>query len=52
MITDELVLHSVSFVGTVTFIGVYTIRLFNSRTLPDSPARRQTWGMARFGMGW
>ncbi|PKY04679.1 alkaline phytoceramidase [Aspergillus campestris IBT 28561] len=50
IITDELVLHSVLFVGTVTFIGVYTIRLINSRTLPDSPAWRQTWGMAWFGI--
>lgn len=51
VITDELVLHSVSFVGTVTVIGVHTIRLVNSRTLPDSAARRQIWGMVRFGAG-
>ncbi|KAB8264610.1 alkaline phytoceramidase [Aspergillus pseudonomiae] len=49
VITDELVLHSVSFVGTVTVIGVHTIRLVNSRTLPGSAARRQIWGMVRFG---
>ncbi|KAJ5247616.1 alkaline phytoceramidase [Penicillium chermesinum] len=49
VITDELVLHSVSFVGAVTAIGVHTIRLVNSRTLPDSAARRQIWGMVRFG---
>ena len=51
MITDELVLHSVSFVGTVAVIGVRTIRLVNSRTLPGSAARRQIWGMVRFGAG-
>jgi len=48
MITDELILHSVSFVGTVTTVGVHTIRLVNSRTLPGSTARRQIWGMIRF----
>ncbi|CAG8900352.1 unnamed protein product [Penicillium egyptiacum] len=49
MITDELVLHSVSFVGTVTVIGVHTIRLVNDRTLPGSATRRKIWGMVRFG---
>ncbi|KAJ5469926.1 hypothetical protein N7530_007283 [Penicillium desertorum] len=45
VITDELVLHSVSFVGAVTLIGVHTIRLVNSRTLPGSVTRRQIWGI-------
>ncbi|KAJ5184837.1 alkaline phytoceramidase, partial [Penicillium cf. griseofulvum] len=49
MITNELIVHSVSFVGTVTIIGVRTIGLVRSRTLPDSAARRQVWGMVRFG---
>ncbi|KAI2731836.1 hypothetical protein CBS147332_975 [Penicillium roqueforti] len=49
VMTDELVLHSVSFVGTVTVIGVYTIRLVKSRTPPDSAARQRIWGMVRFG---
>lgn len=51
VITDELVLHSVSFVGTVTVIGVHTIRLVNSRTLPGSAARQESWRMVRFGAG-
>ncbi|PYH44466.1 ceramidase [Aspergillus saccharolyticus JOP 1030-1] len=49
MSTDELILHSVSFVGTVTAIGIYTIRLINSRTRPGSAARQQIWGVVRFG---
>jgi dihydroceramidase len=51
VITDELVLHSVSFVGAVTLIGVHTIRLVNSRTLPGSATRQQIWGIVRFGAG-
>lgn len=51
VITDELVIHSVSFVGTVAVIGFHTIRLVKSRTLPGSAARRQVWGMVRFGAG-
>ncbi|EAW08501.1 ceramidase [Aspergillus clavatus NRRL 1] len=47
--TDELILHSVSFVGTVTVIGIHTMRLVNNRTLPGSASRRQIWGMVRFG---
>ncbi|CAP96469.1 Pc21g15720 [Penicillium rubens Wisconsin 54-1255] len=49
VITDELVLHSVSFVGAVTLIGVHTIRLVNSRTLPGSATRQRIWGIVRFG---
>ncbi|KAJ5216662.1 alkaline phytoceramidase [Penicillium citrinum] len=48
-ITNELIVHSVSFVGTVTIIGIRTVRLVQSRTLPDSNGRRQIWGMVRFG---
>lgn len=51
VMTDELVLHSVSFVATVTVIGVYTVRLVKSRTPPDSAARRRIWGIVRFGAG-
>lgn len=51
-ITNELIVHSVSFVGTVTIIGIRTVRLVQSRTLPDSNGRRQIWGMVRFGAGW
>ena len=51
VMTDELFLHSVSFVGAVTVIGVHTIRLVNSRTLPGSATRRQIWGIVRFGAG-
>ncbi|KAL4958491.1 ceramidase-domain-containing protein [Aspergillus filifer] len=48
-LADELILHSVSFVVVVTIIGVQTIRLVNSRTVPGSSARRQIWGIVRFG---
>lgn len=51
VMTDELLVHSVSFVGAVTIIGIYTIRLVNSRTLPGSATRRQIWGIVRFGAG-
>ncbi|RHZ53931.1 uncharacterized protein CDV56_107416 [Aspergillus thermomutatus] len=47
--TDELLLHAVFFVGSVTTIGIYTMRLINARTLAGSEARRQIWGMVRFG---
>ncbi|KAG2418916.1 hypothetical protein HFD88_002018 [Aspergillus terreus] len=49
VITDELILHSGFFVCSVTVIGLYTIRLINRRTLPDSIARRQMWGIVKFG---
>lgn len=51
VITDELILHSGFFVCSVTVIGLYTIRLINRRTLPDSVARRQIWGIVKFGAG-
>ncbi|RHZ64514.1 hypothetical protein CDV55_106835 [Aspergillus turcosus] len=47
--TDELLLHSVFFVVSITTIGIYTMRLINVRTLAGSEARRQIWGMVRFG---
>ncbi|KAL4900695.1 hypothetical protein BDW74DRAFT_182529 [Aspergillus multicolor] len=49
VVTDELLLHSASSVAAITLIGVYIMRLVNARTLPDSAARRQIWGMVRFG---
>ncbi|EDP53530.1 conserved hypothetical protein [Aspergillus fumigatus A1163] len=49
--TDELLLHSLFFVGSVTVIGVFTMRLINARTRAGSEARRQIWGMVRFGAG-
>ncbi|KAL3458738.1 ceramidase [Aspergillus heterothallicus] len=49
VMTDELILHSVSFVGTVTAIGVHTIRLVRTRTPPGSAARRQLWGIVILG---
>lgn len=51
VITDELVLHSLFFVATVTIIGIRTMQLVNTRTLPRSASRRQIWGMVRFGAG-
>ena len=51
VITDELILHSVAFVVSVTVIGVRTMQLITTRTLKDSAARRQIWGMVRFGAG-
>ncbi|KAJ5736648.1 alkaline phytoceramidase [Penicillium malachiteum] len=49
MMTDELILHSISFVGAVTIIGIQTFRLVNSRTQPGSASRRQIWGIVKFG---
>lgn len=50
-LTDELILHSVTFVVSVTIIGVRTMQLITTRTPKDSLARRQIWGMVRFGAG-
>ncbi|KAB8276956.1 ceramidase [Aspergillus minisclerotigenes] len=47
--TDELLLHSLSFAGMVIVIGIRTMQLISDRTLADSPARKQIWGMVRFG---
>ncbi|QMW44542.1 hypothetical protein G4B11_007962 [Aspergillus flavus] len=47
--TDELLLHSLSFAGMVIGIGIRTMQLINARTLAGSPARKQIWGMVRFG---
>ncbi|KAJ5999976.1 alkaline ceramidase family protein [Penicillium waksmanii] len=49
VMTDELVVHSVSFVGSVAIIGAQTVRLVKSRTIEGSDTRRQIWGMVRFG---
>lgn len=51
VLTDELILHSVTFVVSVTIIGVRTMQLIATRTPKDSLARRQIWGMVRFGAG-
>lgn len=51
VLTDELILHSVSFVVSVTIIGVRTMQLITTRTPKISLARRQIWGMVRFGAG-
>jgi dihydroceramidase len=49
--TDELLLQSLFFVGSVTAIGISTMRMINTRTRAGSEARRQIWGMVRFGAG-
>ncbi|OJJ74819.1 hypothetical protein ASPBRDRAFT_193511 [Aspergillus brasiliensis CBS 101740] len=49
VLTDELILHSITFVVSVTIIGVRTMQLITTRTPKDSLARRQIWGMVRFG---
>ncbi|PYH86288.1 alkaline ceramidase family protein [Aspergillus uvarum CBS 121591] len=47
--TDELVLHAVSFVGSVTAIGVRTMQLIQQRTVRGSVARTELWRLVRFG---
>ncbi|RAH75722.1 ceramidase [Aspergillus aculeatinus CBS 121060] len=47
--TDELVLHAVGFVGSVTVIGVRTMQLIQQRTSRGSVARRELWALVRFG---
>ncbi|RAH87241.1 hypothetical protein BO86DRAFT_394049 [Aspergillus japonicus CBS 114.51] len=47
--TDELVLHSVSFVDSVTVIGVRTMQLIQQRTVRGSVARTELWRLVRFG---
>ncbi|KAE8164844.1 ceramidase [Aspergillus tamarii] len=49
MRTDELLLHSLSFAAMVIVIGIRTMQLINARTLAGSAARKQIWGMVRFG---
>lgn len=51
VITDELLLHSASFVCMVAVIGVRTIQLVKSRTAPGSATRKKIWGIVRFGAG-
>ncbi|KAF7585710.1 hypothetical protein BBP40_010247 [Aspergillus hancockii] len=46
---DELILHFLSFAGMVIVIGIRTMQLIKTRTLPNSAARRQIWGIVRFG---
>lgn len=47
--TNEFIIHGLFFAFSVTVIGIRTMRLINSRTLADSPARRHCWGMTNFG---
>ncbi|KAL2813209.1 alkaline ceramidase family protein [Aspergillus cavernicola] len=47
--TDELILHSTYFGGMIVVIGIRTMQLVNTRTAPGSEARRQIWGIVRFG---
>ncbi|KAJ0420977.1 ceramidase [Aspergillus carlsbadensis] len=49
MVTDELILHSVCFGVMVTVIGLRTMQLVGSRTVPGSSARHRIWGIVRFG---
>ncbi|KAJ5883004.1 alkaline ceramidase family protein [Penicillium subrubescens] len=49
MATDELLLHSVTFVASIFIIGVRTIQLINTRVPGNSVTRTQIWGMVRFG---
>jgi dihydroceramidase len=51
MVTDEILLHSLTFVASVFIIGVRTIQLINTRVPANSVARKQVWGMVRFGAG-
>jgi dihydroceramidase len=51
MATDELLLHSVTFVASIFIIGVRTIQLINTRVPGNSVTRTQIWGMVRFGAG-
>ncbi|KAL4872098.1 hypothetical protein BDV12DRAFT_183341 [Aspergillus spectabilis] len=47
--TDELNLHFTLFGGMIVVIGVRTMQLVDSRTVPGSTARGQIWGIIRFG---
>lgn len=47
--TDELIMHFTIFVGSVAVIGIRTFQLVQLRTPSNSVARRQIWGMVRFG---
>jgi dihydroceramidase len=51
VMTDELILHSASFVVSVTVIGIRTMQLIKLRTEPGSAARRQIWSIVKFGAG-
>ncbi|KAJ5141729.1 alkaline ceramidase family protein [Penicillium atrosanguineum] len=49
VIADELIVHSLSFVLSIAVIGIRTIQLINVRTVEGSAARREIWGVVRFG---
>ncbi|EED13862.1 conserved hypothetical protein [Talaromyces stipitatus ATCC 10500] len=49
VVIDELILHSASFVLSVTVIGIRTMQLIKLRTEPDSVTRRKIWGIVIFG---
>ncbi|KAL3481745.1 alkaline ceramidase family protein [Aspergillus californicus] len=49
VVTDELILHFISFGGMIVVIGIRTMQLVNTRTEPGSKRRRQIWGIVRFG---
>lgn len=51
LVTDELILHTSTFGVSIVTIGIRTMQLIRIRTPPDSAARRQIWGMVRFGAG-
>ncbi|KAJ5359640.1 ceramidase [Penicillium cataractarum] len=52
MVTNEILLHSVTFVVSIFIIGVRTIQLIKTRVPAKSIARKQIWGMVRFGAGY
>ena len=49
LVTDELILHHLSFAVMVITIGIRTMQLIHTRTETGSLARSQLWGMVRFG---
>lgn len=51
MVTDEILLHSMTFVASVFVIGFRTIQLIHDWFPAISVARKQIWGMVRFGAG-
>ncbi|KAJ5280541.1 ceramidase [Penicillium angulare] len=47
--TDELIVHSSLFVSSILIIGIRTFQLIQLKTAEGSPARKQIWGVVRFG---
>ncbi|KAJ5108383.1 ceramidase [Penicillium angulare] len=47
--TDELIVHSSLFVISILTIGIRTFQLIQLKTVEGSPARKQIWGVVRFG---